>query len=60
MEGDIVVVGSDGLFDNVFDTEIVSIVSESQDVAEAGLFSIHRSRQFCLAFYLLLILFFSL
>ncbi|KAL2899254.1 putative protein phosphatase 2C 1, partial [Bienertia sinuspersici] len=35
-EGDIVVVGSDGLFDNVFDQEIVSTVVSNNDVAEAG------------------------
>ncbi|CAA7406240.1 unnamed protein product [Spirodela intermedia] len=34
--GDTVVVGSDGLFDNVFDQEIVSIVSASDDVVDAA------------------------
>ncbi|CAL9196288.1 probable protein phosphatase 2C 26 isoform X1 [Musa acuminata AAA Group] len=36
MEGDIVVMGSDGLFDNVFDHEIISTVSGSPEVAEAA------------------------
>jgi protein phosphatase PTC7 len=38
MEGDIIVSGSDGLFDNIFDQEIVSIISESPSVDEAGKF----------------------
>ncbi|KAJ6315309.1 hypothetical protein OIU78_018740 [Salix suchowensis] len=37
MEGDTVVMGSDGLFDNVFDHEIVSTVVGHSDVAEAGI-----------------------
>ncbi|KAJ6299225.1 hypothetical protein OIU76_020233 [Salix suchowensis] len=36
MEGDTVVMGSDGLFDNVFDHEIVSTVVGHSDVAEAA------------------------
>ncbi|XP_008672857.1 probable protein phosphatase 2C 1 isoform X1 [Zea mays] len=36
MEGDIIVSGSDGLFDNIFDQEIVSIISESPSVDEAA------------------------
>ncbi|XP_066308372.1 probable protein phosphatase 2C 1 isoform X1 [Miscanthus floridulus] len=36
MEGDIIVSGSDGLFDNIFDQEIVSIISESPGVHEAA------------------------
>lgn len=36
MEGDTIVVGSDGLFDNVFDHEIVSTMATYSDVAEAG------------------------
>lgn len=36
MKGDIIVMGSDGLFDNVFDHEIVSIIAEHKDVAETG------------------------
>lgn len=36
IEGDIIVMGSDGLFDNIFDSEIISMVSKYSDVAEAG------------------------
>lgn len=36
MEGDVIVMGSDGLFDNVFDDEIVSIISRYKEVTEAG------------------------
>lgn len=36
MDGDIIVSGSDGLFDNIFDQEIVSIISESPGVDKAG------------------------
>ncbi|KAL6967749.1 protein-serine,threonine phosphatase [Sarracenia purpurea var. burkii] len=36
MEGDTVVMGSDGLFDNVFDQEITSTVARYSDVAEAA------------------------
>ncbi|KXG31802.1 probable protein phosphatase 2C 1 isoform X2 [Sorghum bicolor] len=36
MEGDIIVSGSDGLFDNIFDQEILSIISESPGVDEAA------------------------
>lgn len=35
-EGDVIVMGSDGLFDNVFDHEIVSTISRFTDAAEAG------------------------
>ena len=35
-EQDIIVMGSDGLFDNVFDREILSEISKFQDMAEAG------------------------
>lgn len=38
MEGDMIVSGSDGLFDNIFDQEIISIISESPGVDEAGKF----------------------
>ncbi|KAL8213911.1 hypothetical protein R6Q57_003360 [Mikania cordata] len=34
MKGDIIVMGSDGLFDNVFDHEIVSTIAEHKDVVE--------------------------
>ncbi|KAK9127342.1 hypothetical protein Syun_016139 [Stephania yunnanensis] len=34
-EGDVIVMGSDGLFDNVFDHEIVSVTSRFEDAAEA-------------------------
>lgn len=37
MEGDTIVMGSDGLFDNVFDHEIVSTIAKYRDVAEAGM-----------------------
>nr|CAB3476157.1 unnamed protein product [Digitaria exilis] len=36
MDGDIIVSGSDGLFDNIFDQEIVSIISESPGVDKAA------------------------
>ncbi|CAK7330421.1 unnamed protein product [Dovyalis caffra] len=36
MEGDTIVMGSDGLFDNVFDHEIVSTIARHSDVAEAA------------------------
>ncbi|XP_010414294.1 PREDICTED: probable protein phosphatase 2C 26 isoform X1 [Camelina sativa] len=35
-KGDVIVMGSDGLFDNVFDHEIVSIVTKHADVAESS------------------------
>jgi len=38
MDGDMIVSGSDGLFDNIFDQEIISIISESSGVDEAGKF----------------------
>jgi len=34
----VIVSGSDGLFDNIFDQEIISIISESSGVDEAGKF----------------------
>jgi protein phosphatase PTC7 len=40
MEGDLVVSGSDGFFDNIFDQEIISVISETPGVDEAGNFSI--------------------
>ncbi|TVU21710.1 hypothetical protein EJB05_31364 [Eragrostis curvula] len=36
VEGDMIVSGSDGLFDNIFDQEIISVVSESPGVDEAA------------------------
>ncbi|CAI9770775.1 unnamed protein product [Fraxinus pennsylvanica] len=36
MEGDTVVMGSDGLFDNVFDREIVSVVGSYNNIADAA------------------------
>lgn len=36
MKGDIVVMGSDGLFDNVFDSEIISTVAERNDTTDTG------------------------
>ncbi|KAJ4840478.1 hypothetical protein Tsubulata_000392 [Turnera subulata] len=36
MEGDTIVMGSDGLFDNVFEHEIVSTVATKNNVSEAG------------------------
>ncbi|KAL6627378.1 hypothetical protein ACP70R_031104 [Stipagrostis hirtigluma subsp. patula] len=36
MEGDMIVSGSDGLFDNIFDQEIISVISESPGVDEAA------------------------
>ncbi|XP_022037104.1 probable protein phosphatase 2C 26 isoform X3 [Helianthus annuus] len=36
VKGDIIVMGSDGLFDNVFDHEIVSTIKEHKDVAETA------------------------
>ncbi|KAK6163196.1 hypothetical protein DH2020_000060 [Rehmannia glutinosa] len=38
MEEDTVVMGSDGLFDNVFDREIISIVSSCDNVSNAAMF----------------------
>lgn len=37
MEGDTIVMGSDGLFDNVFDDEIVSTMARHKDVIDAGM-----------------------
>lgn len=37
-KGDVIVMGSDGLFDNVFDHEIVSIVTKHADVAESCMY----------------------
>lgn len=37
-KGDVIVMGSDGLFDNVFDHEIVSIVTKHTDVAESCMY----------------------
>ncbi|KMZ71891.1 putative protein phosphatase 2C 1 [Zostera marina] len=36
MEGDAIILGSDGLFDNAFDREIVSTISDIKDAAEAA------------------------
>lgn len=36
VEGDTIIMGSDGLFDNVFDHEIVSTMASHTDVAGAG------------------------
>ncbi|XP_025817926.1 probable protein phosphatase 2C 1 isoform X3 [Panicum hallii] len=36
MDGDMIVSGSDGLFDNIFDQEIISTISESSGVDEAA------------------------
>ncbi|GMP89811.1 hypothetical protein CsSME_00041210 [Camellia sinensis var. sinensis] len=36
MEGDTIVMGSDGLFDNVFNHEIISTMAQYSDVAEAA------------------------
>lgn len=44
-EGDTIVMGSDGLFDNVFDHEIVSTIFRSKDVLVAGGLSV------CLAYH---------
>lgn len=46
MEGDTIVMGSDGLFDNVFDHEIVSTVAGHGDVAAAGMSS--KIRRTCI------------
>ncbi|XP_074279408.1 putative protein phosphatase 2C 26 isoform X1 [Silene latifolia] len=35
VEGDVIVMGSDGLFDNVYDREIVSTIGSNNDVTEA-------------------------
>lgn len=35
-EGDTIIMGSDGLFDNVFDHEIVSTIANNTDVFIAG------------------------
>ncbi|KVI03723.1 hypothetical protein Ccrd_017996 [Cynara cardunculus var. scolymus] len=39
MKGDIIVMGSDGLFDNVFDHEILSTIAKHNDVMETALVS---------------------
>lgn len=36
VEGDAIVMGSDGLFDNVYDHEIVSTIAAHSDVSGAG------------------------
>ncbi|KAK4606772.1 hypothetical protein RGQ29_000847 [Quercus rubra] len=36
MEGDTIVMGSDGLFDNIFDQEIISTIARCRDVVEAA------------------------
>jgi hypothetical protein len=36
MEGDIIVSGSDGFFDNIFDQEILAVISESPGIDESG------------------------
>ncbi|XP_054819281.1 probable protein phosphatase 2C 26 [Prosopis cineraria] len=36
IEGDTIIMGSDGLFDNVFDHEMVSIIASCTDVSEAA------------------------
>ncbi|XP_071687997.1 probable protein phosphatase 2C 26 isoform X2 [Rutidosis leptorrhynchoides] len=36
VKGDIIVMGSDGLFDNVFDDEIISTIANHKDVAETA------------------------
>ncbi|XP_010521990.1 PREDICTED: probable protein phosphatase 2C 26 [Tarenaya hassleriana] len=35
-KGDVIVMGSDGLFDNIFDDEIVSVVTKHDNVAESA------------------------
>ncbi|KAI4304600.1 hypothetical protein MLD38_040085 [Melastoma candidum] len=52
MEKDIIVMGSDGLFDNVFDKEITSTVAECEDVSEAAkaLAELARTHSMDLAF----------
>lgn len=37
IEGDTIIMGSDGLFDNVFDDEIISTMARCKDVDEAGM-----------------------
>lgn len=54
MEQDTIVMGSDGLFDNMFDHEIVSVVTRHGDVSETGSFlliHVGKSRE-SLAFWL--------
>lgn len=36
VKGDVIVMGSDGLFDNVFDSEIVSTVAANSDATDTG------------------------
>lgn len=38
MEGDTIVMGSDGLFDNIFDHEIISTIDRCRNAVEAGIF----------------------
>lgn len=37
MEEDTIVMGSDGLFDNISDRELVSVVSSCDSVSDAGM-----------------------
>lgn len=53
MEEDTIVMGSDGLFDNIFDREIVSVISSSDNVSDAGMLFLLK----CNPFYLKLRLF---
>lgn len=39
-EGDTIVMGSDGFFDNVFDHEIVALISQFKDAADDGSFNV--------------------
>lgn len=36
VKGDVIVMGSDGLFDNVFDSEIVSTIAANSDATDTG------------------------
>lgn len=45
--GDTIIMGSDGLFDNIFDQEIVSVVTTNDDVSNAGTCFLLKS-YFCL------------
>ncbi|KAL5221422.1 hypothetical protein ABZP36_026135 [Zizania latifolia] len=51
MEGDMIVSGSDGFFDNIFDQEIISVISESPGVDEAAKALAELARKHSVDFY---------
>lgn len=59
MEEDIIVMGSDGLFDNLFDQEIISVVGSCDNASDAGMvnysFSSHEFKAWMGSFCCVLI-----